>query len=79
MLFKDFKKRYKNYELEVQGKPLYELVIPYSYLPKNKDLNKCEVIDYEIIPRQSTIRVFDCNMKYKGKYRTKGIIRVYVK
>ena len=79
MTFKKLKERFKFYEFEVQGKPLEEKVIPYTFLPKGKSLEQCEVVDYEVIDKETTVKVFGSNFKYKGNYVSKGIVRVYVK
>lgn len=48
MKVKEFLKKYKDYSIELQGKPLNEMVIPYTFLPKGKTWDECEVVDYTI-------------------------------
>ncbi len=80
MKVKEFLKKYKDYSIELQGKPLSEMVIPYTFLPKDKPLNECEVVDYTIEEKQHEVKCF--RFKDLKHYKTeikKGHIRAYIK
>lgn len=78
MKVKEFLKKYKDYSIELQGKPLDQMVIPYTFLPKNKPLNECEVVDYKIEEKEHKEHRFS-NLKYKSTEIKKGYIRAYVR
>ena len=80
MKFKEFKKGYKDYSIEVYGKPLANPTIPFTFLPKDKPLDECEVVEYKVIKKEF--------FQYGVSFRTmkpikpktmKGHVRVYVK
>lgn len=80
MKVKEFLKKYKDYSIELQGKPLDQRVIPYTFLPKDKPLNECEVVDYKIEERKHKEHTFSFNnLKYKSTEIKKGYIRAYVR
>lgn len=80
MKVKEFLKKYKDYSIELQGKPLDQMVIPYTHLPKDKLLNKCEVVDYIIEEKEHEEHRFSfSNLKHKSTETKKGYIRAYVK
>lgn len=80
MKVKEFLKKYKDYSIELQGKPLDQMVTPYTFLPKDKPLNECEVIDYMIEEKEHEEHRFDfSNLKHKSTETKKGYIRAYVK
>lgn len=78
MKVKEFLEKYKDYSIKLQGKPLDQKVIPYTFLPKDKPLNECEVVDYVIEEKEHEEHTFT-NLKYKTTEIKKGYIRVYVK
>ena len=79
-LFKDFKKEYKDYSIEVFGKPLDTPTIPFTFLPKDKTLDECEIIDYKIIEKEFTqTGVSFKTMKPIKPKKMKGHILVYVR
>lgn len=80
MKVKEFLKKYKDYSIELQGKPLDQRVIPYTFLPKDKPLNECEVVDYTIEEKEHEEHAFNfSNLKYKSTEIKKGYIRAYVR
>ena len=80
MKVKEFLKKYKEYSIELQGKPLDQMVIPYTHLPKDKPLNECEVVDYTIEEKEHEEHRFSFNdLKHKSTEIKKGYIRAYVK
>lgn len=80
MKVKEFLKKYKDYSIELQGKPLDQKVIPYTFLPKDKSLDECDVIDYTIEDKEHKEHVFSFNtLKCKSTEIKKGYIRAYVK
>ena len=80
MKFKDFKKQYKNYSIEVFGRPLDTPTIPFTLLPKDKPLDDCEVVDY-IVENKEFMQtgVSFKTMKPLRPKKMKGYVRVYVK
>lgn len=80
MKVKEFLKKYKDYSIELQGKPLDQMVIPYTHLPKDKLLNECEVVDYMIEEKEHEEHRFSfSDLKHKSTETKKGYIRAYVK
>ena len=80
MKVKEFLEKYKDYSIKLQGKPLDQMVIPYTFLPKDKPLNECEVIDYVIEEKEHEEHIFSfSNLKHKSTETKKGYIRAYVK
>lgn len=80
MKVKDFLKKHKDYSIELQGKPLDQMVIPYTHLPKDKLLDECEVVDYTIEEKEHEEHRFSFNdLKHKSTEIKKGYIRAYVK
>lgn len=80
MKVKEFLKKYKDYSIELQGRPLDQMVIPYTFLPKDKPLNECEVVDYMIEEKEHEEHRFSfSNLKHKSTETKKGYIRAYVK
>lgn len=79
MTVKDLFSKYKDYTIMLFGKPLSEQSIPFSNLPKDKDMYKCDVIDYKVINDVHGDYSFSFNNK-KGKYsRCKGYVYAYIK
>ena len=80
MKVKEFLKKYKDYSIELQGKPLNQKVIPYTFLPKNKSLSECEVVDYTIEKKEHKEQTFSfSDLKHKKTETKKGYIRAYVR
>lgn len=80
MKVKQFFKKYKEYSIELQGKPLDQMVIPYTFLPKDKLLNECEVVDYTIEEKEHEEHTISfSNLKCKSTKIKKGYIRAYIK
>lgn len=80
MKFKDLKRQYKNYSFEVFGRPLDTPTIPYTLLPKDKPLDDCEVVDYEVEDKEFVqYGVSFGTMKPLRPKKMKGHVRVYVK
>ena len=80
MKYKELKKEYRNYSIEVYGRPLATPTIPFTMLPKDKPLDECEVVDYKIIEKEfiQTGVSFKTMKPIKPK-KMKGYVRVYVK
>lgn len=80
MTFKDLKKKYKDYSIELFGRPLDQKTIPYTFLPKDKPLEECEIVDMIVAEKE--------HIEYGVSFRTmkpikpkklKGYVRAYVK
>jgi len=79
---KDIYKEYKNYDVIVFGKPLEEKTIPFTFLPKDKELMECDVIDYKVEKKEQNIPHFKLTNKGIKYYKTEhilGNVYVYVK
>ena len=80
MKYKKLKKQYKDYSIEVYGKPLDKPTIPFTFLPKDKSLDECEVVDYKVEEREFVqYGVSFQTMKPIKPKQMKGYVRVYVK
>lgn len=80
MKFKDFKKQYKDYSIEVFGRPLDTPTIPFTLLPKDKPLDDCKVVDYIVEDKEfMQTGVSFKTMKPLRPKKMKGHVRVYVK
>ena len=79
MKFRDFKKEYKDYDIEVYGKPLNKPTIPFTCLP-HKPIDECEVWDYRVVEKEHTnYGVSFKTMKPIKPENKKGYVRVYVR
>lgn len=79
MKVKELFKNYGGYTINLFGKPLSKPTIPYTHMPKDKDIDECVVVDYIVEERDVTEFVFDINGNYKGTERKKGIVKAYIK
>ena len=79
MKIKDLKKQYKNYDIIAFGKPLKEKTIPFTFMPRDKSFDDCEVMETKIETKDIKQPVFDLSGKYKRTDCYKGRIYVYVK
>lgn len=80
MKVKEFIRQYKDYSIELYGKPLNELTIPFTHIPKNKKLEECEVIDYVVEENEHEIqRVRFNDLKWYKTEIKKGYVRAYIK
>lgn len=82
MLLKELYKKYnKEYNIKVYGRPLNEMTIPFTLLPKGKDMMECEVVDYRIIDIESDevcFKLTSGGIKGNGVKHNKGSIDVYI-
>ena len=80
MKYKDFQKKYQDYSIEVFGRPLDTPTIPFTFLPNDKPLDECEVIDYKIQEKEHVIFGYRFkDLKPIKPEHKKGYVRVYVK
>lgn len=81
MLLKELYKKYDpEYYIMVFGRPLNQKTIPFTLLPKDKELMDCEVIEKEIEEKEYIERgVKFATMKPTKPIKRKGTIYVYVK
>ena len=78
--YNEFKKEYKDYDIEVYGRPLDKPTIPFTMLPKDKPLDECEVVDFKVIEKIHTnYGVSFKTMKPIKPENKRGYVRVYVK
>ena len=79
MKVRDLYKNYKGYSIMLFGEPLLIESIPFTHLPKNKDIDDCEVIDYKVTNKEHDTQSFDLNLKHKESNNIKGYIKAYIK
>lgn len=80
MTVKELRKNYKDYSIEIYGRPLKEMTIPYTLLPKGKPIEECIVEELEIEEKQHTEKRFSFSTgKWEKPINKKGYIRAYVK
>ncbi len=79
MKLKDVYKKYKGYSFEVYGRPLSQPTIPFTLLPKVKDIKECEVVELKVTDKEHEQYRFDLSGKLKGKETVKGYVRVVIK
>jgi len=79
MKLKELYRKFKGYDIVVFGRPLDQPTIPFTFLPKDKELKECEVVEYKVKECEVDIPYFDITGKYKGKEHIKGDVYVYVK
>lgn len=80
MTFKDLKRKYKDYSIEVFGRPLDQKTIPFTFLPKDKPLEECEIVDMIVEEKEHIEYGFSFNtMKPIKPKKIKGYVRVYVR
>lgn len=79
MTVRELYNTYKDYDIEVFGRPLDTPTIPFTLLPKDKNMNDCEVVDMRIEECNHENMVFSLNGSFKRKEIKKGYIQVYVK
>ena len=80
MIYKELKKKYKDYDVEAFGRPLEEPTIPFTLLPKDKPLDDCEVVDFRVIEKEHTnYGVSFKTMKPIKPENKKGYVYVYVR
>lgn len=76
MLVKDLYKKYdKDYTIMLFGRPLDENTIPFTLLPKGKNLNECEVVEYRVIDKKHETYI----LIKKEKENIKGYVYAYIK
>lgn len=80
MKFKDLKKEYKGYDIIAFGRPLSEPTIPFTFLPKDKPLDECDVVEMKKEDKEwiQTGVSFKTMKPLKPK-KMKGHIYVYVR
>ena len=80
MTFKELKKKYKGYDIIAFGKPLDKKTIPFTFLPKDKTLDECEVADFKVEEKEQMIYgVSFKTMKQIKPYKIKGNVYCYVR
>lgn len=80
MKVKELRKQYKGYDIVLFGRPLSQPTIPFTLLPKGKEIDEMEVIETNIINKEFTqYGVSFKTMKPIKPQNMKGTINVYVK
>lgn len=80
MKVKELKKQYKGYDIVLFGRPLSQPTIPFTLLPKGKEIDEMEVVETNIIEKEFTqYGVSFKTMKPIKPKQMKGTINVYVK
>lgn len=80
MKFKELREKYKNYNVVAFGRPLKQQTIPFTMLPKDKQLDDCEVVEIKKVDKE----YFETSVEFKTMKKIKqekknGHIYVYVK
>ena len=79
MTVRELYNTYKDYDIEVYGRPLDTPTIPFTFLPQDKDFYDCEVMDMKVEEKEHENMVFSLNGNFKRKEIKRGYIQVYVK
>ena len=80
MKLKELYKKYSEYNIVVFGKPLKQKTIPFTFLPQDKPLMECEVIEFKKKEKPYIeYGVSFTTMKPTKPIERKGHIYVYVK
>lgn len=80
MKLKELYKKYGEYNIVVFGKPLKQKTIPFTFLPQDKPLMECEVIELQKKEKPYIeYGVSFTTMKSTKPIERKGHIYVYVK
>ena len=79
MKLKELYRIYKGYQITVFGRPLGQPTIPFTFLPRDKELMDCKVMDYRVEKKEKDIPHFDLSGKYKSTEHILGDVYVYVK
>lgn len=84
MKLKELYRIYKDYDIVVFGKSLEEMqhTIPFTFLPRDKELKECMVVDYKVEKKPQDLPCFKFTSKGIKHYKTKhieGNVYVYVK
>ncbi len=80
MKVKELRKQYKGYDIVLFGRPLSQPTIPFTLLPKGKEIDEMEVVETNIINKEFTqFGVSFKTMKPIKPQKMKGTINVYVK
>lgn len=79
MKVKEFLEKYKDYSIEMFGRPLDQKTIPYTFLPKDKKLEECEVIDFDVKEKKFVQHCYNLKNQTWRKENKKGYVRAYIK
>lgn len=80
MKVKELRKQYKGYDIVLFGRSLSQPTIPFTLLPKGKEIDEMEVVETNIINKEFTqYGVSFKTMKPIKPQKMKGTINVYVK
>ena len=79
MKVKDLYKKYNGYSFELFGRPLEQRTIPFTFLPKDKELKECEVVDYIVEEKEFEQHCFNMAGEYKRTEKMKGYVRAYIR
>lgn len=82
MTYKELKAKYKGYSFIAIGVPLKDKLhcTPFTRLPKDKKLDDCDVVEYEVEDKEYTeYGIHFATMKPIKPRKKKGHVYVYVK
>ena len=79
MKVKELKKKYKGYDITAFGKPFDIPTIPFTFMPKDKPFEECEIVDIKIEHKEYEQPLFNLNGKLKRTEHMKGKIQIYIK
>jgi hypothetical protein len=79
MKVKEFMEKYKDYSIELVGRPLSQNAIPYTFLPRDKELDECEVVEYETKEKEFVQHCYNLESQTWRKENKKGYVRAYIK
>ena len=79
MKIKELYKKYDGYSFELFGRPLEQKTIPFTFLPRDKELMECDVVDYDVIGKEFEQHCFNLCGEYKKTEKMKGYVRAYIK
>ena len=79
MKVKELYKKYKDYSIELFGRPLEQPTIPFTFLPDDKkERDNMEIAQIEIIEKEfKAPRYSFYDFKYKGTDYYKGVVKAY--
>lgn len=79
MKVKELWKEYNGYSFELFGKSLKQPTIPYTFLPRDKQLGECEVVEFEVDEKEHEQHSFNLAGEYQRTEKVKGYVRAYIK
>ena len=79
MKVRELYKKFDGYSFELYGRPLEQPTIPFTFLPRDKELMECDVVDYQVKEKEHEEHHFNMMGEYKLTEHKKGYVRAYIK